>query len=493
MSYSNPLFDSEFLYQLSIAKEREVYARITSLTWDEMPLEYIEGKVTGGSINVDGESAVRRTCSLSLIAKDIDINEFYWGFKTKFKLEIGLKNKINKKYPEIIWFKQGLYIITQFSTQKGINNYTININGKDKMCLLNGDIAGSLPHTTDFGVEEYYDSTTGITTYTDIPIKTIIREAVQNFGNELAKNIIINDIEDAGLELLEYRGDTPIYMFREYNSDVFTNITINGNQPCYFADNLNNKITISNSEIIYDDLVNLDEDSSIASIIQLNNNIDANKYKIAKFEYGSIPGYRLTDLTYAGELIGNVGTPITQILDNIKKMLGHYEYYYDLDGRFIFQKKQDNIQISSIGSQERQDKIIANAAVNTELVFNFIGNNLISAISNTPNILNLKNDYSVWGVRKTLAGSELDIHMRYAIDKKPFYYKAYNGIIYTTLQLENSKFVDWREIIYQMAKDYRKYYHDDDFLYNIEHNNIFNNSNLYINGKTGYEQYYTDI
>jgi hypothetical protein len=30
----------------------------------------------------------------------------------------------------------------------------------------------------------------------------------------LPGNIIINDIEDAGLELLEYRGDTPLFMFK---------------------------------------------------------------------------------------------------------------------------------------------------------------------------------------------------------------------------------------------------------------------------------------
>lgn len=493
MSYSNPLFDYDFLYDLSVAQEREIYARITSLTWEETPLEYIEGKVTGGSINVDGKSAVRRTCSLSLVAKDVNISDFYWGLKTKFKLEIGLRNKINKKYPDIIWFKQGLYIITAFTTQKNINNYTINISGKDKMCLLNGDIAGSLPHTTDFGVEEYYDSTTGITTYSDIPIKTIIRESVQNFGNELAKNIIINDIEDAGLELLEYRGDTPIYMLREYNSDVFTNITINKNQPCYLIDDLNTRITISDSRIVYDDLVNLDEDSSISSIIQLSNDIDAHRYKVAKFEYGSIPGYRLTNLTYAGELIGEVGSTITQMLDKLITMLGYFEYYYDLDGRFIFQRKQEYVQTSLDGSQERQEKIIANAAINTELTFNFIGNNLISAISNNPNILNIKNDFAVWGVRKTLAGAELDIHMRYAIDKKPFYYKAYDGTVYTTSHLNNSQYVDWREIIFQMAKDYRRHYHDDDFLYQIEQNNIFNNINLYPGGKTGYEQYYVDL
>lgn len=499
MSYSNPLFDIDFLYKLSTAKQREIFARITSLTWEEMPLEYIEGKVTGGSINVDGSSAVRRTCNLTLIAKGVNINDFYWGLHTKFKLEIGLRNKINPHYPDIIWFKQGLFIITSFNTSASANNYTINISGKDKMCLLNGDIAGSLPHTTDFGIEEYYDSTTGITTYTSIPIKNIIRESVQNFGNELAKNIIINDIEDAGLELLEYRGDIPLYLFREVDSDVFTNMTLNANQPCY----INGKqTTIGNSkDITYDDLVNLDEDSSIASIVQLSNEEGAKQYKIAKFEYGSIPGYRLTDLTYAGDLIGEVGSTLTQMLDKIKQMLGYYEYFYDIDGKFIFQKKKDYIETSWNSSSESGDEIIANAAINSNLTFNFVGSNLISAISNTPNLLNVRNDYSVWGKKKTTSGSELDIHMRYAIDKKPHYYKTYDGRIYTTDKsifdnLHNSNnvyYVDWREIIYQMALDYRKHYHDDDFLYQVERNNLFGEKNLYINGKTGYEQYYIDL
>ena len=95
------------------------------------------------------------------------------------------------------------------------------------MCLLNGDLAGVLPHTTDFGIEEYYDTKTNTTTYTSVPIARIIRESIQNFGNELAQNIIINDLEDAGLELLEYRGDIPIFMFREVNSDSFLNMSLN--------------------------------------------------------------------------------------------------------------------------------------------------------------------------------------------------------------------------------------------------------------------------
>lgn len=483
MKNANPLFDTDFLYKLSTEKQREIYARITSLTWEENPIEFIEGKITSGSINVDGSSAVRRTCNLTLIAKDINIKDFNWSLNTKFKLEIGLTNNIDKNYPDIIWFKQGLFIITSFNTSISTNNYQISISGKDKMCLLNGDISGSLPHITDFGIEEYYDSQTNTTTYTSIPIKRIIRESVQNFGNELAQNIIINDIEDAGLELLEYRGDTPIYMFREENSDIFTNITLNKNQPCYLVNDLNNQITISNPNIIYDNLIDLNESNNQASLIQLSNLPGAARYKIAKFEYGSIPGYRLTDLVYAGDLIGEVGTPITEILNKIKDMLGNFEYYYDVDGHFIFQKKKDYIETAFGISPEQGEKIIANASVNSSLTFNFVGDLLISAIQNTPKIDGIKNDYAVWGTKKTSSGNELDIHMRYAIDRKPTIYKSL--IDGNTYSIDNW---DWREIIYRMALDYRRYYHDDDFLYNLSKANP-----QYPDGHTGYEQYYTDL
>jgi hypothetical protein len=64
----NPLLDPVFLKQLDKDNEKEVYAKIISLTQDEQPLESIEGKVTKGTINVDGSSSVKRTCNLTLIA-----------------------------------------------------------------------------------------------------------------------------------------------------------------------------------------------------------------------------------------------------------------------------------------------------------------------------------------------------------------------------------------------------------------------------------------
>jgi len=51
-----------------------------------------------------------------MVAQDVNINDFYWGLKNKFRLEVGLTNKIDSNYPDIIWFPQGLYVITSFST-----------------------------------------------------------------------------------------------------------------------------------------------------------------------------------------------------------------------------------------------------------------------------------------------------------------------------------------------------------------------------------------
>ena len=105
MTTLNPLLDTEFLNQLHKERERDIYARITLLTFDERPIEYIEGKVTGGSINLDGASAVRRSCSLTIATANLDVNIYMLGLERKFKLEIGLGNKINSSsgyYFEII-------------------------------------------------------------------------------------------------------------------------------------------------------------------------------------------------------------------------------------------------------------------------------------------------------------------------------------------------------------------------------------------------------
>jgi hypothetical protein len=39
-------------------------------------------------------------------------------------------------------------------------------------------------------------------------------------------------LESYGLELLEYRYDTPMYLYREYNNPKYENVTLNSEKMC---------------------------------------------------------------------------------------------------------------------------------------------------------------------------------------------------------------------------------------------------------------------
>jgi hypothetical protein len=112
----------------------------------------------------------------------------------------------------------------------------------------------------------------------------------------------------------------------------------------------------------------------------------------------------------------------------------------------------------------------------TPYAYKFIGGELITSFNNNPNISNMKNDYSVWGERTSVAGGKIPIHLRYAIDVKPTVYNsivvedtnpdvvAYNEKYGTSIKGQNSieyndSNYDWRELIYQMAKDHLQYAH----------------------------------
>ena len=636
----NPLLDKDFLAKLDSHNEREVFARITALTFQESPTQEIQGKVTQGSVNIDGASAVRRTCSLTLVAKDVNINDYYWSMNTKFKLEIGLTNMIDDRYPEIIWFKMGTYLITSFNTSQSVNSYTISLQGKDKMSLLNGDISGHINASTDFGVKEKIDEA-GTHHFEKIPIREIIKEAVHFHGGEPWQNIVINDLDEMGVELMESRTDN-VDFYYTYDTGIqeYTQMYIGAGTKVYLKSN-GQQVDISGPGITYMPRIDdIDSDFTVEPTEVYFAENPKQIFTIAKISYGDTAGYRLTDITYPGDLIAGIGETITSVLDKIKNMLGEFEYFYDVDGRFIFQKKRVFTDQTWTSIMEDKDQLyVENDAYVSACSYHFEGSNLVTAFRNTPNLSNLKNDFTIWGMRRSVTGSEIPVHLRYAIDKKPTYYKnllgrefinetitkeeyreqikqeiegsmqtyvkkpnpnglpeewwdimdwaeyykqltgdippgrigqyckysadksirlndyfppgtrwtnyrniyifdveadgtlgyfghydgcshsysyfldrAVNGegtsyiyrpeipkieydegldekvdeIVNTTFERYNQ---EWREIIYQMAADYFKHYHDEDFLIKVGQNN----PNHYPTGHTGYEQYYTDI
>ena len=137
------LRDRDFLKQLDTYPQREVIAKVITLDIDENPIAEITGKIQTGNITVDGTSSCRRTCNLTLITTDSNVNELDWQIRTKYVLSLGIKNFINDKYPEWIWFPLGTYVTTSISINNSISGgFTVSLTGKDKMCFIDGTIGG---------------------------------------------------------------------------------------------------------------------------------------------------------------------------------------------------------------------------------------------------------------------------------------------------------------------------------------------------------------
>lgn len=358
------------------------------------------------------------------------------------------------------------------------------------MCQLNGELGGNFESSIDFGqIEEQNND--GTWKITKLPVIRIIREMIHQYAGEPYHNIIINGLEDYGLELLEYQYDTPMYLYRPINSTIFTNVLFDGDKECYVGTEKKtlNQLTVEELDILVDTLTGTSDPIPVK--------IEGTEYYVAKVEYGQTAGYRMTDLIYAGDLIAAAGDTVTSILDKIVAMLGEFEYFYDLSGQFIFQPKKSFINTlwTPIIENEDEEKYVESLAISSSHAYIFSEGELITAFNNNPNLTNMKNDYSIWGTRTSLGGTEIPIHMRYAIDQKPIIYTTVpwyesDGITIKKPSITyNSQEFDWREIIYQMALDYYQCGQNEDFEAQI----IKNNYPYYQTGQTGYESYYIDL
>ena len=646
----NPLLDNVFLTKLNNDRNRTIYARIISLNQQEYPIEQLEGIVTAGSISIDGNSAVRRSCSLTLSAKNLEINDVYWGISTKIKIEIGLQNNLldYQHYGEIIWFRQGVFILTDFKTSQSINNYTINLTGKDKMCLLNGDVSGNIPAPTVFdsytdqsgqqiidnskkynsfqdettddiildGFQKRYgsdykyirgvkkiislqykpnDSTINIEElkatiqfnsgdekkllkeiltsspngkgYYDInldersiqgfiveecfpgdafkweieqkiPIPIIIQELLHQYGQERYSNIIIKNIDPYALEMLDNRMGKTLYLLNdgEQYSSLITQEDLLENYGIYTTKTkkkLNDIIVNQKGEIdniIFetyvgedsDSLIDINSESTLASGIK-SPTLIAKKGDLSKFYTvraildQDAAGYGMTLLVYPDELKGNVGDSITSILDKIVNMLGNYEYFYNLDGQFIFQIKPAYLRTAWNNTiyLDGEDVYVDPKELISSVAYIFDDATLTTQYANSPNLNNIKNDFIIWGERKT-TNETIKFHGRYAIENPPIEYTDFNGYTWTAsksqiFQSTDEKSIvnkngtvrkyafnedfDWRHLISIMADDWYQHHIEDDYEINLRQNNCWPelDIDLFPSGKTGYEQFYLDL
>ena len=396
------LNDKEFLKLVDNMPYKKQYIRIFVLDFvTEEVLASIEGKATSGSINLNGSSSMRRTMSCSIVADPIGIkmqgyeqNQSYSNIteirnlislNKKVRAEIGFYNDVNSsKYKEyeILWFPLGTYVIKSASASKNNNGINISLTLNDKTSLLNGTAGGTFPAGIVFSEKEVFNSLGTKKEVEKILIKDIIRYIITEFGGEKPDNIIITDIPDTIVKVMKWVGKDSLYLYKEgegKGSWQFTTI-----KPEFIKEE------------------------------------DKEKYKLKEFKYGQDVGYMNEPFVYPGKLECNAGETVSSVLDKIKNVLGNFEWFYDVYGRFVFQEVKNYL---TTGKATDYLNLSANDYLSISNVvapvYSFDEKQMTVSISTAPQYDNIKNDFVIWGTTKTAAGADKPIRYHLVFDTKP--------------------------------------------------------------------------
>lgn len=420
MAYNFPyLKDTSFLKEFNQIHLKEQYVKLTVLDFQEKPISEIAGLITGGNFNLDGSSAMRRTGNLTMVADefmyDLTTTRSLISINKKIQVLIGFTNNSNSYADyDIIWFPMGIYVIMNVNINKSSSGLSISLTLHDKMAFLNGECGGTLPASVTFSdVEDINEDGTIIITHPTI--YQIIQQLVNHFGGQQLGKIIINDVDSKIKKVMRWRDDVaPLYLLEQKAQDG----------------------------------IGLSFYSTDAEQIEKRREQWGGVGTIRTFNYGEDAGYILADFVYPTQLIGNAGETVVSILDKIKNTLGNYQYFYDINGNFIFQEKKNylNTTFSTTKLQEiitdtREDEhgnvyplygsSYKGDYTRGKSVYEFNDSNIILSYQNTPQYQQIKNDFVVWGVRNSVTGSKIPIRYHLAIDKKPKVGNTYKVFFYT--------------------------------------------------------------
>ena len=126
------------------------YAYITSenLVGENNEIKEIQGLVTGGNININGDSALRRSGSLQMIvnpeyANILDIANII-SYSKQIRISIGIQEHESTKENKT---DLGVFVITHASVVEDSSGIKVSVTIKDRMALLNGEIGGTIRDT----------------------------------------------------------------------------------------------------------------------------------------------------------------------------------------------------------------------------------------------------------------------------------------------------------------------------------------------------------
>ena len=452
----NYLKDSSFLLKLDNEFNKTYQVKINVLDLEEAPIESIEGKVLPGStITIDGNSSVRRTCSITFLAED-DVNDLsdvdnLLSINKKIEILVGIKNNIDRvHYDDIIWFPQGIYVIIQPTISQNANGCMITLSCKDKMCLLNGERGGNLPTSVTF---HEYDQTVGSQKVNNLDAiyQLITDRLINNYtvyyyiedGNKVYK---MQSFEEGVKTVSEDVIGTKVQIPQRFYDIIQTLVCNYGHEDL-------ERIYINDIPLQLKQILRWNDANTlyynVLTHVYTMTEPDPNEDGWRAFHLNDDIGYTYTDFTYPDKLISSIGENVCSILEKVKNTLGNFEYFYDTDGNFIFQEiknylnnaydptdkyRLDDGRVVYVNDNLNQynDLAVVNDTnymvdynSNTKVTYAFNEDTgLITSYSNTLSYSNLKNDFHIQG--KT--DDKKAIHYHLVIKRKPQVLNTYDVV-----------------------------------------------------------------
>ena len=441
INYYAYLSDSDFLKEIDHHQNKTQFVKISLFNFQEEFLKEIQGTVLDGSVQLSAGQSYRRSADLSIWIDEFKYDNIeddsLFTLNKKVSIEIGFKN-IFGKYLEydIIWFPMGMFIIQEASASRSSGGLTLSLSLTDKISNLNGFCGGTLPAEVRFDevdqwVPEVREGETIVTPgqwkSKKTPIFDIIYELVKYYGKENAGKIVITDVPNKINAVVKLSNpqigvvdDSLVKLYIGYSYIKYTDPNL---MPKNLAQNTPDYLVAS---------------TNLATVQTFFTSKNL-PYAYQEFNVGDDIGYIKSDFYYNNELVSSAGSSVVDVLEQIKNLCGNFEYFYDINGNFVFQEIKNYLNTSQSTTIEKMLK--ENPDFQADFSkgknpYSFEDDELVISFSNVPQYDQIKNDFIIWGKRKNVDDTELPFRYRVCIDNKPTVGNSYN-VCLQKIQSEN--------------------------------------------------------
>lgn len=238
-------------YAVSKQSIQNKHIKINLLNFEYQTVAELSGNVLSGSISIDANSDIRRTCNIECVVTDssFEVGEANYIWLDKYiQILIGIDNILTG---EIEWFNQGIYLIDAPSYTYDAVTHTLAFTGLDLMAKLTGQRNGYLEGITTIIYQGANVREAIIQTISQLGgfTKYVVEECVLRDGTvqEVPYDIIIEQGGTIYDLLVQLRDIMPYYEIYFDVDGVFhyDKIPTGENEPVIADDDIFNNIIIS--------------------------------------------------------------------------------------------------------------------------------------------------------------------------------------------------------------------------------------------------------